>query len=93
MTSAYLYLYFMSDSFIKYATSSSTGSIFKGIRINTLLDTVLCVPPMSVIKQFEDRLTSTLPLKAKNDEEIRSLTNLRDWLLPMLMNSQTAIED
>ena len=93
VTSFYLYLYFMSDSFIKHATSSSTGSIFKGIRINTLLDTELYVPPMSVIKQFENRLASTLPLKAKNDEEIRSLTNLRDWLLPMLMNGQAIIED
>ena len=93
VTSFYLYLYFMSDSFIKHATSSSTGSIFKGIRINTLLDTELYVPPMSVIKQFENRLASTLPLKAKNDEEIRSLTNLRDWFLPMLMNGQAIIED
>lgn len=38
VTSEFLYMYFMSDTFIKTATSSSTGSIFKGIRINTLLD-------------------------------------------------------
>lgn len=93
ITSAYLYLYFMSDTFIKCATSSSTGSIFKGIRINTLLDTELCVPPLFVIKQFENKLASTLPLKAKNDEEIRLLINLRDLLLPMLMNGQATIED
>lgn len=83
----------MSDTFIKCATSSSTGSIFKGIRINTLLDTELCVPPLFVIKQFENKLASTLPLKAKNDEEIRLLINLRDLLLPMLMNGQATIED
>ena len=93
ITSAYLYLYFMSDPFIKCATSSSTGSIFKGIRINTLLDTELCVPPLFVIKQFENKLASTLPLKAKNDEEIRLLINLRDLLLPMLMNGQATFED
>ena len=93
ITSAYLYLYFMSDTFIKCATSSSTGSIFKGIRINTLLDTELCVPPLFVIKQFENKLASTLPLKAKNDEEIRLLINLRDLLLPMLMNGQATIDD
>ena len=56
ITPAFLYLYFMSDAFIKHATSSSTGSIFKGIRINTLLETELCVPPLSVILKFKERL-------------------------------------
>ena len=83
----------MSDAFIKQATSSSTGSIFKGIRISTLLDTELCVPPLSVITQFEDKLVSTLSLKSKSCEEIQKLTNLRDWLLPMLMNGQATIEN
>ena len=93
VTPAFLYLYFMSDAFIKHATSSSTGSIFKGIRINTLLETELCVPPLSVILKFEDWLASTFPLKSKNYEEIQKLSNLRDWLLPMLMNGQATIED
>lgn len=93
ITPAFLYLYFMSDAFIKHATSSSTGSIFKGIRINTLLETELCVPPLSVILKFEERLASIFPLKSKNYEEIQRLSNLRDWLLPMLMKGQATIED
>lgn len=93
ITPAFLYLYFMSDAFIKHATSSSTGSIFKGIRINTLLETELCVPPLSVILKFEERIASIFPLKSKNYEEIQRLSNLRDWLLPMLMNGQATIED
>ncbi len=93
ITPAFLYLYFMSDAFIKHATSSSTGSIFKGIRINTLLETELCVPPVSVILKFEDCLASIFPLKSNNYEEIQRLSNLRDWLLPMLMNGQATIED
>ena len=93
VTPTFLYLYFMSDAFIKQATSSSTGSIFKGIRISTLLDTELCVPPLSVITQFEDKLASTLSLKSKSCEEIQKLTNLREWLLPMLMNGQATIEN
>lgn len=93
ITPAFLYLYFMSDAFIKHATSSSTGSIFKGIRINTLLETELCVPPLSVILKFEERLASIFPLKSKNYEEIQRLSNLRDWILPMLMNGQATIED
>ena len=93
VTPTFLYLYFMSDAFIKQATSSSTGSIFKGIRINTLLDTEICIPPVSIIQQFEKLIASTMPLKAKYEAEIQELTNLRDWLLPMLMNGQATIED
>ncbi len=93
VTPTFLYLYFMSDAFIKQATSSSTGSIFKGIRINTLLDTEICIPPASVIHQFENLIASTLPLKAKYEVEIQELTYLRNWLLPMLMNGQATIED
>ena len=93
VTPTFLYLYFMSETFIKQATSSSTGSIFKGIRINTLLDTELCVPPLSIITQFEDKFVSTLNLKSKSSEEIQKLTNLRDWLLPLLMNGQATTDD
>ena len=67
--------------------------IFKGIRINTLLETELCVPSLSVILKFEDCIASTFLLKLKNYEEIQKLSNLRDWLLPMLMNGQATIED
>lgn len=93
VTPSFLYLYFMSDTFIKQATSSSTGSIFKGIRINTLLDTELCVPQLSILLKFENMIASILSLKDKNCEEILQLTNIRDWLLPILMNGQATIED
>lgn len=52
VTPEYLYMYFISDTFIKGATSSSTGSIFKGIRINTLMDMVAVVPPKDIVDAF-----------------------------------------
>ncbi len=63
MTSEYLYMYFMGDSFIKGATSSSTGSIFKGIRINTLLDLIAVVPDKKVIDAFSVEIKNLLRLK------------------------------
>lgn len=92
MTSEYLYMYFMGDSFIKGATSSSTGSIFKGIRINTLLDLIAVVPDKMVIDAFSAEIKNLLRLKEQKNIENMELTKLRDWLLPMLMNGQAVVE-
>lgn len=88
----FLYMYLMGDVFIKGATSSSTGSIFKGIRINTLMDMIAVFPPKPVVDKFSVEIKKILALKEWNNEENRELTKLRDWLLPMLMNGQARVE-
>ena len=85
-------MYFMSDTFIKGATSSSTGSIFKGIRINTLLDIVTVIPPKEIIDAFTAEIKTMLELKEQKNNENSELIKLRDWLLPMLMNGQATVE-
>lgn len=92
VTPEFLYMYFMSDAFIKGATSSSTGSIFKGIRINTLLDMVTALPPSDIVAKYTYKIRDILRLKEQKTEENRELTKLRDWLLPMLMNGQATVE-
>jgi type I restriction enzyme S subunit len=93
VTPEFLYMYFMSDTFIKGATSSSTGSIFKGIRINTLLDMVAVIPPKHITEAFSAQIKDMLALKAQKSEENMELTKLRNWLLPMLMNGQATVVD
>lgn len=88
----FLYMYLTGNVFIKSATSNSTGSIFKGIRINTLMDMVTIFPPKPIIDKFSIRIKKILALMEQNNEENRELTNLRDWLLPMLMNGQARVE-
>lgn len=92
VTSEFLYMFFMSDAFIKGATSSSTGSIFKGIRINTLLNIVAVIPPKDVIDAFTAEIKTMLELKEQTNNESGELVKLRDWLLPMLMNGQATVE-
>ena len=91
-TPEFLYMYFMSDTFIKSATSSSTGSIFKGIRINTLLDIITIFPPKNIIDIFSKKIQKILALKERKAIENQELTKLRDWLLPMLMNGQARVK-
>ena len=93
ITPEYLYLFFQSDSFIQKATNTSTGSIFKGIRINTLLDTKMIIPELQVCRNFTSAIKPLLAEINNNSAETARLTTLRDWLLPMLMNGQATISD
>lgn len=88
----YLYSYFMSDLFIKGATSSSTGSIFKGIRINTLMDIVAVIPDKQVIEKFTKEVETLLKTKEKKFYQNEQLKVLRDWISPMLMNGQAYLQ-
>lgn len=93
ITPEYLYLFFQSDGFIQKATNTSTGSIFKGIRINTLLDTKMIIPELQVCRSFTSAIKPLWAEINNNSAETARLTALRDWLLPMLMNGQATISD
>ena len=93
VTPEYLYMHLQSEAFVKESTACSTGSVFKGIRINTLLDSRMLLPPMQVVDKFSQQTKPLFSLQYKLNKEIQALTQLRDWLLPMLMNGQATISD
>lgn len=92
MTSKFLYMTFMGDSFIKKATNSSTGSVFKGIRINDLMEMKTILPPMSVLQHFDEKVEKLFATKSNCVAESVELTSMRDFLLPMLMNGQVKVK-
>lgn len=93
VTPEYLYMYLQSESFVKESTACSTGSIFKGIRINSLMDSKIIIPPMEITKGFSQEVQPFFAMQNRLNQEILALTQLRDWLLPMLMNGQATVED
>lgn len=53
----------------------------------------IVIPPNKLIKQLDNVL---LPIQTKQvnlNQENKSLSKLRDWLLPMLMNGQVTVKD
>ncbi len=84
-------MFFMSDYFIKKAEHNSTGSVFSGIRISTLEDMAIIVPPKHIIDLFTEKIENVLYRKYKNDIENQWLMSLRDYLLPILMNGQISV--
>lgn len=93
ITSEYLYMHLQSEAFIKESTACSTGSIFKGIRINSLMDSKIISPPLQVIEQFNKEVHPLFSLQNRLNKETQRLIKLRDWLLPMLMNGQATVSD
>ena len=93
VTTEYLYMHLQSEAFIKEATACSTGSIFKGIRINSLMDSKIVIPPMHILERFSQEVQPIIAMQHKLNTENQNLILLRDWLLPLLMNGQAAVSD
>ena len=51
----------------------------------------ICIPPNELIKILDKHLSPILDKHLKLEEENQQLAQLRDWLLPMLMNGQVKV--
>lgn len=58
-----------------------------------LKDSVIVVPPDDLIISLDEKLSPILNKQIILSEESQRLTQLRDWLLPMLMNGQVKVAD
>ena len=86
----YALLYMASLYRINSFKSKSSGSIVKFITKGDVENIPLFMPTgTSILKE----LNKLIALKEHNSFENEELSRLRNWLLPMLMNGQAAIED
>ena len=88
----YLYLFLKSQEFVKKAEKSATGSIFLGIRMETLKGIDILLPANDVIKEFDKAMNNIIGKQHQNFDENEHLTKLRDELLPLLMTGQVKIK-
>lgn len=80
----------------KYEGSNATqtgGSILKNVSQDTLNSLSIIYPPVNIVDKFNGIIKPLLDKITANNNEISRLINLRNWLLPMLMNGQAAIDD
>ena len=90
-TSAYLYYLLSSQHCRGYCKKVSTGSIHKGIRIAALRDYNFPKPDDKLIHAFTEYCDPILKQIHILDCQNQELIQLRDWLLPMLMNGQVTV--
>jgi type I restriction enzyme S subunit len=88
----YLYMIAKDASFRSYCTQSATGTSNSHKRVNpTVMMNYRVVYDNEIAEQFGAILGATIKTYAKNHIENKTLTELRDWLLPMLMNGQVKV--
>lgn len=92
VTSEYLYLLLSSDEMKIFTKNSSSGSVHKGIRHGVLKNYTLAYNGKEIIDEFSNKIKPILKRVYFLDQENQSLTKIRDWLLPLLMNGQVTVK-
>lgn len=86
------YLFFLAQELIHHLEVKSSGSVFDSIVSNDIEFTRLAIPDSAVVEKYAAVIEPAFKRIAANTQENQHLTQLRDWLLPMLMNGQVTVE-
>lgn len=86
------FIYYTVKDSLKAITQYASGSTFKEVSGGTLKTVKIVLPKMNLSDAFKNRIQ---PIFSKQDfieRENEKLAQLRDWLLPMLMNGQVTVK-
>ena len=67
--------------------NTDTGSFFKSLNVRGIKELLVVRPP----KYFEEKFENISRKRELNSFQNQKLAELRDWLLPMLMNGQVTV--
>jgi len=81
-----------SDEIIKYADATSGGTKMPRTNWESLAKFEISIPPIETAKEFSEFFVPIAKQIRTNILESQTLTELRDWLLPMLMNGQVVVK-
>jgi len=85
------YIYYTVKNAIPTIINHSSGSTFKEISSSVLKEISICLPPTSITDKFRETVDAIFERQNKLELESQTLTGLREWLLPMLMNGQVKV--
>ena len=90
---ALMYCIAKSDNFYSYCTKNATGSSGSHNRINPEIMGAFKIPFNNIIfEQFKSKISNIIQKRNLIIQENTRLSQLRDWLLPLLMNGQVVIK-
>lgn len=82
-----------SKTFRDFAISNMMGtSGRKRVDSKTIEKFNLIIPPQILLKEFESVLSKYFKISTIHTKQNQELTQLRDWLLPLLMNGQITVK-
>ncbi|MCL4483954.1 MAG: restriction endonuclease subunit S [Bacteroidetes bacterium] len=91
--SCFFFTYLLIAHSVDELISAAYGSVFDTITTDTFKGHSVTLPKLDVIKNFEIEVTPLFQKMLNNQIQIRTLTALRDTLLPKLMSGEVRVED
>ena len=88
MTYIYFVIHYLK---VRFASLNSAGTTFGSITKDDLYRLPIVIPSSDVIKMYESISKPIFDKQMNIGQEIENLTNLRDELLPLLMNGQVSV--
>jgi type I restriction enzyme S subunit len=90
---SYTFLFFLTKELIHHLEVKASGSVFNSIVSNDIEFTNLALPiEQTVIEKFAAVAEPAFEKIETATKENITLSSLRDWLLPMLMNGQVTVK-
>ena len=89
----YFYCLYSRPEMRNWMESFSTGCAQKNLSPIDAVSKIHYLPPIHILEKFIDAVDSNFKLLTEKSVESKALADLRDWLLPMLMNGQVTVKD
>ncbi len=89
---SYLYYELSKGHGYSQILGSLSGSTVFGIRQDVLRTIKVVIPNLNLQKRFDQIVRPQLKQIKQMDQQNQKLAELRDWLLPMLMNGQVSVD-
>ena len=90
--STYINTFLQSSEFKGYLLKQSMGTNINNLTNSDILDCRIILPNEEILDKFENMVEKNFKFISNNYIQNQQLTQLRDWLLPMLMNGQVKVE-
>ena len=87
----YINMFLQSSEFKGYLLKQSMGTNINNLTNSDILDCKIILPNNDILDKFENMVEKNIKLISNNYIQNQELTQLRDWLLPMLMNGQVKV--
>jgi len=87
----FLYLYLTQDDVIDNLAHIADGGAYPAVSPNIIMDTKVVLPPEDILSDFSHTISQLFKKISVNQIQNRVLKNIRDGLLPKLMNGEIEV--
>jgi type I restriction enzyme S subunit len=90
---SYLYSWVTTEDFVYYLTLNADGSAYPAVRVDHFAEALILIAPDNIIQTFEKNISVFRDKISNNENQSRTLANIRDTLLPKLMSGEIRVRE